>query len=262
MRLEILSKKPIAPSPKPPLLFVHGAWHGAWCWDAHFLDFFANHGYPSYALSLRGHGGSEGREGLRKARIADYADDLTQAVRQCSSPPVVIGHSMGGFVLQKFLEDNSIPAAVLMASVPPRGVLRTTLRLAARHPAVFLRVNVGRSLYPFVETSALARESLFSESAPEAEVERYSRLLQDESYPAFLDMLVFDLPKPGKVTTPILVLGGAGDRLFSPGEVEATARAYGAEAFVLPDIAHDMMLEREWEVPATKILSWLTGRGL
>ncbi len=42
----------------PPLLFIHGAWHGAWCWDEHFLDFFANNGFHAVALSLRGHGNS------------------------------------------------------------------------------------------------------------------------------------------------------------------------------------------------------------
>jgi pimeloyl-ACP methyl ester carboxylesterase len=41
-----------------PLLFVHGAWHGAWCWDEYFLDFFAGRGYRALAVSLRGHGNS------------------------------------------------------------------------------------------------------------------------------------------------------------------------------------------------------------
>ncbi len=39
-----------------PLLFVHGgAFHGgAWCWDDHFLDYFAERGYHALALNLRG----------------------------------------------------------------------------------------------------------------------------------------------------------------------------------------------------------------
>ena len=258
----MIFRSPAEASPKPPLLFIHGAWHGAWCWDVRFLDFFASHGYPSYAFSLRGHGSSPGREGLRRMRIADYVEDLAEAVRQFPTPPILIGHSMGGFVLQKYLENSNAPAAVLMSSVPPAGVLRTTLKLAARHPLVFIKVNFKQSLYPFVATAALASESLFSDTMPEAEAARYSGLLQDESYPAFLDMLAFNLPKPDKVKTRILVLGGAKDRLFGPGQVEATARAYRTQPFVFADIAHDMMLERCWKVPATKILLWLTERGL
>jgi hypothetical protein len=32
-----------------PLLFVHGACHAAWCWDEHFLDFFADNGFQVIA---------------------------------------------------------------------------------------------------------------------------------------------------------------------------------------------------------------------
>ena len=46
----------------PSLLFVHGTWHAAWCWDEHFLDFFASKGHHALAVSLRGHGGSPSPE--------------------------------------------------------------------------------------------------------------------------------------------------------------------------------------------------------
>lgn len=32
-----------------PIVFVHGAWHGAWCWEEHFVDYFAQHGYAIHA---------------------------------------------------------------------------------------------------------------------------------------------------------------------------------------------------------------------
>jgi len=71
MRLEIISRQPAAShgsreSLHPtPLLFIHGMFHGAWCWDAHFLDYFAGHGFAAYVVSLRGHGNSEGGDTLR-----------------------------------------------------------------------------------------------------------------------------------------------------------------------------------------------------
>jgi hypothetical protein len=49
--------------------------------------------------------------------------------------------------------------------------------------------------------------------------------LQEESFLAYLDMLALDLPKPEKVKTPLLVLGGARDNFIRPSEIEATARA-------------------------------------
>jgi pimeloyl-ACP methyl ester carboxylesterase len=53
--------------------------------------------------------------------------------------PVLIGHSMGGMVIQKYLELHQIPAAVLMASAPPKGLLASTLRIAGKHPLIFLK---------------------------------------------------------------------------------------------------------------------------
>jgi len=58
MKLEILSEKPKGTQKQKPILFVHGAWHGAWCWEK-FLPYFAENGYAAYAVSLRGHGNSE-----------------------------------------------------------------------------------------------------------------------------------------------------------------------------------------------------------
>ena len=76
--LEVIARECAGESDRPPLLFVHGAGHGAWCWAEHFLDFFAEHGFDSYALSLRDHGESGGRERLRWTSIADYVSDVEQ----------------------------------------------------------------------------------------------------------------------------------------------------------------------------------------
>lgn len=38
----------------PPLVFVHGSYHAAWCWAEHWLPFFSSSGYDCYALSLLG----------------------------------------------------------------------------------------------------------------------------------------------------------------------------------------------------------------
>ncbi len=81
MKLEILSKYPSNGTRPTPLLFIHGALHGAWCWDVHFLDYFAQHGFIAHAVNLRGHGKSEGGENLRWTRIADFVEDVVYAVR-------------------------------------------------------------------------------------------------------------------------------------------------------------------------------------
>jgi pimeloyl-ACP methyl ester carboxylesterase len=70
-RLEVIDKGTCSESHPVPLVFVHGAWHGAWCWDEHFLDYFADRGYRALAVSLRGHGNSTTTKPLRSCSIAD-----------------------------------------------------------------------------------------------------------------------------------------------------------------------------------------------
>ena len=60
--LEVIDKGSCSEAHQVPLLFVHGAWHAAWCWDEHFFDYFADKGYRALAVSLRGHGGSPARQ--------------------------------------------------------------------------------------------------------------------------------------------------------------------------------------------------------
>ena len=137
--IEVIARECAGESDAPPLLFVHGAGHGAWCWAEHFLDFFAEHGFDSYALSLRGHGRSGGRERLPWTSIADYVSDAEQVAAGLPRDPVLVGHSLGGRVVQKYLEAHEAPAAVLLA--PPRTarpgpahVPRASVALAAGAP--------------------------------------------------------------------------------------------------------------------------------
>lgn len=257
MKLEIISKYPPDSTHPTPLLFIHGALHAAWCWDVHFLDYFAQHGFAAHAVNLRGHGNSEGREKLRWARIADYAEDVANAVRQLPSPPVLIGHSMGGFIIQKYLEDHTAPGAVLLSSPSPAGLLPTAIRNAWRHPLIFAQVNLTLSLFPLVATPRLAREAFFSDDLRDEQLLAYWKQMQDDSYMAFLDMVVLDLPKPAKVKTPLLVLGVGRDNMLKPSEIEATARAYNAQSVIIAAVAHNSMLEPRWQCVAERILVWL-----
>lgn len=260
MKLRVISRHPVESERPTPLLFIHGMMHGAWCWDVHFLDYFAQHGFAAHAVDLRGHGASEGRERLRWTRIADFVDDVVSVSQPLPNPPVLVGHSMGGFVVQKYLEAHAAAGAVLLSSPAPSGLVGTTLRIARRAPLAFVKVNLTLSLWPAIATPQLARESFFSTDVPDDELRGYWQQMQDESYRAFLDMVVLDLPKPAKVRTPMLVLGAARDNMLARREIEATARAYHAPCEIVPEVAHDSMLELHWRDVAERILAWLNER--
>jgi alpha-beta hydrolase superfamily lysophospholipase len=226
----------------------------------HFLDYFAQQGFAAHAVNLRGHGKSVGRELLRWTRIADFVKDLETAVLQLPRSPILIGHSMGGFIIQKYLEDHFAPGAVLLSSPSPAGLLGTTLRILRRRPLTFAKVNLTLSLLPMIATPQLAREAFFSPDFPDEELLNYWKQMQDESYMAFLDMVLLDRPKPARVKTPILILGAGRDNMLKPREIEATARAYNTRAIIIPDVAHNSMLEQGWQTVADRILAWLKNR--
>jgi pimeloyl-ACP methyl ester carboxylesterase len=261
--LEVIDKGACSESHPVPLLFVHGAWHAAWCWDEYFLDFFADKGYRAVALSLRGHGKSPAPKPMQRCSVADFVDDVDSVAGSLPSRPVVIGHSMGGFVVQKYLELHDAPAGVLVASVPPRGASGFLLRAAKRHPWHTTRATLTtKSLHGF-NTPKLAREWFFSARTPEPDVMRYAARIEEEyTGKLTLDMALLKLPKPNRVTTPLLVLGAECDGCFTAEEVHATARAYRTEAEVFAGMGHDMMLEPGWDAVAERIHTWLEACGL
>jgi pimeloyl-ACP methyl ester carboxylesterase len=261
-KLEVISRYPIGRAHATPLLFVHGTSHGAWCWDVHFLDYFAQHGFAAHAVNLRGHGNSEGRDHLRWTRISDFVEDLADAVQQLPSPRILIGHSMGGFIIQKYLENHTSPAAVLLSSPSPAGLLPTALRSARRHPLIFAKVSLTRSLWPLIATPDLAREAFYAKDLPEEQMVAYWQHMQDDSFRAFLDMVALDLPKPAKVKTPLLVLGAGLDNMIRPREIEATARAYHTRAVIIAGVAHNSMLDPRWQSVAERILAWIQERNV
>jgi pimeloyl-ACP methyl ester carboxylesterase len=261
--LELIEKGSSSDAHPSPLVFVHGSWHGAWCWDEHFLDFFADKGYRAVALSLRGHGASPGKERLRWTGLREYVDDFAETAAQLQTQPVLVGHSMGGFVIQKYLEHHTAARAILVASVPPTGVLRVTLRVARRYPVPFAKVNASLRLAPLVATPELVRDLFFSASTPDEQINTYQQRLQDEGYRGFLDMLALDLVKTKRVNrVPMLVLGAEDDYIVSQRQIRRTAAVYGAEAEIFPNMGHDMMLEPGWPNVAERIHSWLTSQGI
>lgn len=204
--LEVIDKGSCTKAHPGALLFVHGVGHGAWCWDEHFLDFFADRGYRALAVSLRGHGNSPSSKPLRSCSLADYVDDVGSVADGLPARPVVIGHSMGGFVVQKYLEIHSAPAGVLMASFPARGSIGPGLHKIKLHPWLMVKTALTGKVLHTLNTPELAREALFSTQTPELDVVRCLERLQEES-PKALSETMFRRARPELIDVPVLVLG-------------------------------------------------------
>jgi pimeloyl-ACP methyl ester carboxylesterase len=108
--LELLACLPQQPKLQQPLLLVHGSHGSAACFKA-LLPLVAQAGYLCYALSLRGHGRSwqpnsfayHALTGI-SAYVADVEAFLDYlAIEHPDASPILVGHSMGGGVLQRAL---------------------------------------------------------------------------------------------------------------------------------------------------------------
>lgn len=259
--LEVIDKGRCTDEHPAPLLFVHGGNLAAWCWDEHFLNFFADKGFRAVAVSLRGHGASTLSQPLNSCSVGDYVDDVRATVDMLGAGPVLIGHSMGCFVVQKYLEKHHAPVAVLIASTTPQGVRRITLRMVRRHPWIVLRANTFGSSADLFNTPALAREYLFCAHTPEPIVKSCAARMEPESARAGLNLMI-RFPDARSVTAPLLVLGATDDGSRADGEVSAAARTYQTDAEFFPSMGHMMMLEPGWQAVAERMEGWLGGQGL
>ena len=82
-------------------VLVHGAWHGAWCWEK-VVPLLEDAGHTVVAPDLPGHG----EDGTPPSELSmqSYADRVVAAVDEQPEPVVLVGHSMGGIVVSLVAE--------------------------------------------------------------------------------------------------------------------------------------------------------------
>lgn len=255
--LELLAWEETETSPRTPILFVHGAYVGAWCWAEHFLGWFGERGHPAYAVSLRGHGRSGGRERLHAFGVEDFAGDVGSVVAGLPRPPILVGHSMGAIVVQKFLERGTAPGAAFVCPVPPTGLLPASFALAFTRPALFAEINAmaagGRP------SQRALREALFAGPLDEPTLARHAARMQGESRRALMDLSGWGLPHRWKMNLPArVVIAAERDVLIPRAQVELAARHLDAPLRVLPGLGHALMLEDDWASAAHALADWVT----
>lgn len=242
----------------PPLVFVHGGYIHAGCWDVNFLPHFSALGYDCHAINLSGHGASEAREDLHSYDLDHYAGDVGQLVAELPAPPVLIGHSMGATVVQRYMEQGQAAGVILMAPVPTTGVSACTLQLSQRQPD-FLK-EAGRAVRGKYgeNTARVMREVYFSPDVTAEQFDSFKPLVQPESSTVVAELLSLGFrPPKRRPRIPALVMGGEVDQLFPSNLLHFTATGWNAETCVIPGAGHMLMMEPQWTVAADKITDWL-----
>nr|XP_009766831.1 PREDICTED: uncharacterized protein LOC104218128 isoform X2 [Nicotiana sylvestris]XP_016447352.1 PREDICTED: uncharacterized protein LOC107772369 isoform X2 [Nicotiana tabacum] len=167
-------------SHNPPLVFIHGSFHAAWCWAEHWLPFFSQNGYDCYALSLLGQGESDSPAAAVAGTLQTHAGDIADFIhKEIELPPVLLGHSFGGLIVQYYIANirseavkgsdsenksllPSLAGAVLVCSVPPSGNSGLVWRYLFSKPIAAFKVTRSLAAKAFQNSLPLCKETFFS----------------------------------------------------------------------------------------------------
>ena len=254
MDIEVIKRTPDSESSYPPLLCIHGGFHAAWCWDEYFLPYFAKCGIEAHALSLRGHGESDGRERIDAWSLADYCDDVLQVSRSLASPPILLGHSIGAVIAQQCVQSFDVPGIIMIAPTPLSRLPLAKLRWAFRFPITTMKMLLRNDINAALPAH---RKLFFSPEMSDDQTEQYMQRMQRESNRVFEDIAQIRDPNPMGVRCPALILAAEHDRI--PRRVNQTlADAFHADLHTLP-FHHDMMLDSKWRTVADQVVNWVKG---
>ncbi|KAJ4825603.1 hypothetical protein Tsubulata_022674 [Turnera subulata] len=286
LNMEVIEQKGVAPVvtdkksseiENPPLVFVHGSYHAAWCWADHWLPFFSGFGFDCYALSLLGQGESDAPTGSVAGTLQTHASDVADFIQKTlEAPPVLLGHSFGGLIVQYYIASirngqglamkTSYPdlaGAVLACSVPPSGNSGLVWRYLFSKPIAAFKVTRSLAAKAFQTDLALCKETFFSSTMEDHQVARYQELMKESSRLPLFDLrkLNASLPVPAvpKSSIQVLVLGAKDDFIVDAEGLNETGQFYGVSPICIEGVAHDMMLDCSWEKGARVIISWLNG---
>lgn len=256
MNLEIIESNVKKQQGQTTLIFVHGAYHGSWCWEEKFLSFFDSKGCKCYAVSLRGHGKSEGREQIDSFSLDDYADDVMRVIDMLECSPILIGHSMGGAIVQKVAAalGNRISGMILLASIPPKGMMLSLLGLLIKHPQ---KAKILMNLEKASDVTMIGN-LFFSDAMDRNEVEKYCKKLIAESKLASrqtVSTIVHSNAIPKDM--PVLIIGAKNDAMLTRGQTKKLGKFYNKSVEWMERSGHDLMLDIEWKQVAGKIFTFI-----
>jgi len=275
MKLETIVMEPSpsnASQDNPILLFVHGSYHGAWCWAELFQPYFSKLGYKSVAISLRGQGKSDRGDLKIAGTLMTHVEDLDSVIQSLEKPPIVVAHSFGGLLVEAYCSNSSgqrskVAGVCLLSSVPPSGNKDIIARITKNSIWNSFKITWGFITKSFLKDPKACRELFFSSSLPEDTLLAYQKKLVDNSSPvALLDVrnLSSELPiapvNPSMFSTGSVnafVGGGLDDMVVDPPAIQELADYFSVEPVLWDDLAHDVMLDTKWEHVAESLHSWL-----
>lgn len=163
-------------------LLIHGSWHGAWCWED-VAPILRAQGHDVVTPDLPCHGND--RTPAWRTTLEGYARAIHEAAAGMKGPPIVVGHSMGGFAMTEAASRYPGAFAGLIyvcAFVPNPGETLLGIALADRQST--LPSAMARGLLVTRFRKERARDCFYATSPEGRAAAAAERLLPEPMRPA------------------------------------------------------------------------------
>lgn len=247
------------------IVFVHGMFQNPKSW-AKWINYFEQKGYSCVAPAWPLHEGEPAslRQnpplGLGELSLDEIVAKIENVVSSQSEKPIVIGHSVGGLIVQLLSNRNLISAGVCIDSVAPNAMLSFDWGFFKNSASI---ANPLKGDQPFLMDEEGFHGS-FANTMPMQESNvAFNEFATHDSRNVLRDcmgssgMVDLDLPH-----FPLLFIGGEKDQIIPPELNEKNAKAYTDEASVtafkeFPNRGHYICGEPGWEEVAAYTYEWL-----
>jgi pimeloyl-ACP methyl ester carboxylesterase len=251
-----------------PVVFVHGAFCGGWAFEA-FREPFETAGFETHAPNLPHHERGADLEQLAQTGLKDYADAIAHYVRGLRAPPVLVGHSLGGLVVQLAAMHAPIAGIVLLAPSAPWGVPPTTLDEHGNQFGLALLGDYWRR--PVPPDYRVARSTTLDRLSREEARRAFARFVPEsgrairEAVQWWLDHSMASQAPVYRIAAPVLGLAGGRDRVNPASTVRRVISRFPhgqAHFHEFPGMSHWLVGEPEAVDVAAIALQWLEARDI
>ncbi len=228
-------------------VLVHGAWHGAWCWEK-VVPLLEAEGHRVDAVDLPGHGSNP--SDVAGMTLDAYGRAVAARVEAAGEQVVLVGHSMGGMAITQAAEHvpEQIAALVYVCAFLPAGG-QSLLALADNDPEAQVLPNLeADEASGLCEVAMEARPMVFyGECAPDEAAAASVRLVP-ESLAAFAAPAQVTDERAGSVRR--IYVECLRDRAISIARQREMEAARPCERVLSLDTDHSPFLSRPAELAA------------
>jgi non-heme chloroperoxidase len=265
------------PADPTPVVFVHGLWLHADSWGA-WGELFRDAGYEPLAPGWPGDSSSVEETRKYPERVAgkginDVVDHYAKIISDLPAPPILIGHSFGGLIVERLLGQGLGAGAIALDAAPIKGVIYlppSALRVASialRNPA-----NRNRAVSLTAEQFRYGFGNAVSAQEAADLYQRWN--IPSPGKPLFEGAAAnFSPHSPAKVDTanatrgPLLLIAGGQDHTVPASITKSTLKQYRKSSAVtdykeFPDRGHSLGIDSGWREVADASLAWLKQQSL